>query len=83
MGLLGEICSAVEARYLQLKGGSLKKINDEYLNLLYLKDQWASFKFDGRIQNGKIIGITDIGQLILKTENETRVFNTNEIEFLN
>jgi BirA family biotin operon repressor/biotin-[acetyl-CoA-carboxylase] ligase len=83
MGLLGEICSAVEARYLQLKGGSLKKINDEYLNLLYLKDQWASFKFDGRIQNGKIIGITDIGQLILETENETRIFNNKEIEIIN
>lgn len=83
LGLLGEICSTVEARYLQLKGGSLKKINDEYLNLLYLKDQWALFKFDGRIQNGKIIGITDIGQLILETEHETRVFNTKEIEFIN
>jgi biotin-(acetyl-CoA carboxylase) ligase len=51
--------------------------------MLYLRDQWASFKFDGRIQNGKIIGITDIGQLILETEQETRIFNTKEIEFIN
>ena len=83
MGLLGEICSAIEARYLQLKAGSLKKINEEYLNRLYLKDQWASFKFDGMIQHGKIVGITNIGQLILETDDETRVFNNKEIEFLN
>lgn len=83
IGLLGEICSSVEARYLQLKAGYFKKINDEYLNQLYLKDQWASFKFDGMIQSGKIVGITDIGQLILETEGETMVFNNKEIEFLN
>jgi BirA family biotin operon repressor/biotin-[acetyl-CoA-carboxylase] ligase len=83
IGLLGEICSSVEARYLQLKAGSLKKISDEYLQQLYLKDQWASFKFDGMIQSGKIVGITNIGQLILETEGETRVFNNKEIEFLN
>lgn len=82
IGLLGEICSAVEARYLQLKAGSIKKINEEYRNQLYLRDEWASFKFDGRVQNGKIIGITEIGQLILETENETRCFNNKEIEFI-
>ena len=83
IGLLGEICSAVEARYLQLKAGSFKKIHEEYLHKLYIRHEWASFKFDGKIQTGKIMGITDIGQLILETENETRIFNNKEIEFLN
>ncbi|WP_395627651.1 biotin--[acetyl-CoA-carboxylase] ligase [Daejeonella sp.] len=83
MGLLGEICSAIEARYLQLKSGSLKKINEEYLNRLYLKGEIASFKFNGRIEKGKIIGITEIGQLILETEGQIKYFNNKEIEFIN
>ena len=83
MGLLGEICSAVEARYLQLKSGSLKKINEEYLNRLYLKGEIASFKFNGSIEKGKIIGITEIGQLILETEGQIKYFNNKEIEFIN
>jgi len=82
IGLLGEICSSVEARYLQLKAGSFIKINEEYQHQLYLRDEWAPFKFDGKIQSGKIIGITEIGQLILETEDETRIFNNKEIEFI-
>ncbi len=83
MGLLGEICSAIEARYLQLKSGLLKKINEEYLNRLYLKGEVASFKFNGSIEKGKIIGITEIGQLILETEGQIKYFNNKEIEFIN
>jgi BirA family biotin operon repressor/biotin-[acetyl-CoA-carboxylase] ligase len=83
LGLLGEICSAIEARYLQLKSGLLKKINEEYLNRLYLKGEIASFKFNGNIEKGQIIGITEIGQLILETEGQIKYFNNKEIEFIN
>jgi len=83
MGLLGEICSSIEARYLQLKSGSLKKINEEYLNRLYLKGEIASFKFNGSIEKGKIIGITEIGQLVLETGGKIKYFNNKEIEFIN
>jgi len=81
--LLGEICSTIEARYLQLKAGNADKLRDEYLSQLYLKDEWALFKFDKQIQSGKIRGITAIGQLILETTEGLRYFNNKEIEFLN
>lgn len=83
MVLLGEICSAVEARYLQLKAGSGRKITEEYLSKLYLRDEWALFKFDNKIQSGKILGITDTGQLLLETPEELRLFDNKEIEFIN
>ena len=83
MGLLGEICSAIEAKYLQLKAGLFKKINEDYLSRIYLIGEIASFKFDGSIQNGKIIGITETGQLILEINEEIRYFNNKEIEFIN
>lgn len=82
MHLLGEICSAVEIRYLQLKAGNRDKLKDEYLSKLYLKENWALFKFDGQIQNGKILGITTIGQLLLETVEGLRYFNNKEIEFI-
>lgn len=81
--LLVEICSAVEARYLQLKSGNIAQITSEYLNKLYLRDEWAVFKFDGVIQSGKIIGVTEAGQLQLETANEIRQFDNKEIEFIN
>lgn len=80
--LLGEICSAVESRYLQLKAGSHEQLNTDYLNKLFLKDEWALFKFDNKIQSGKITGITNIGQLLLETEDGLRQFGNKEIEFI-
>jgi BirA family biotin operon repressor/biotin-[acetyl-CoA-carboxylase] ligase len=82
MQLLGEICSFIEGRYLQLKAGNSDKLNDEYLRQLYLKDEWASFCFDKQIQSGKIHGITKIGQLIVETAEGLRYFNNKEIEFI-
>ncbi|MDP3467104.1 MAG: biotin--[acetyl-CoA-carboxylase] ligase [Daejeonella sp.] len=83
MDLLGEICSIIESRYLQLKAGKTVKLRDEYLSQLYLKDTWALFRFDNEIQNGKIQGLSSIGQLILETANGLRYFNNKEIEFIN
>jgi len=80
--LLGEICNFIEARYLQLKAGNTDKLRDEYLRKLYLKDEWALFRFDAEIQSGKIRGITDKGQLVFETASGLRYFNNNEIEFI-
>jgi len=83
MDLLGEICSIIESRYLQLKAGKTEKLRDEYLSQLYLKGTWALFRFDNEIQKGKIQGLSSIGQLILETANGLRYFNNKEIEFIN
>lgn len=82
MTLLGEICSAVEARYLQLKAGAFEKINEEYLSKLYLREEWSLFRFDNKIQGGKITGISDTGQLLIETPDALRAFDNKEIEFL-
>ena len=82
LNLLGEICSSVESRYLQLKSGKSLELDMEYLSKLYLRDEWAPFYFDGQVQSGKIKGITSNGQLILDTVDGTRYFNNKEIEFI-
>lgn len=82
MLILNEICSSVEGRYLQLRAGAFDKINQEYLKKLYLIQKWSLFKFDNRIESGKIIGINSIGQLVLETTEGQRLFNNKEIEFI-
>lgn len=80
--LLGEICSFIESRYLQLKAGNTDKLRDEYISQLFLKDELAEFRFDKEIRSGKILGTTAIGQLILETADGLRYFNNKEIEFI-
>lgn len=82
LSCLGEICSAVEARYLQLMAGSSAEIRSGYLNKLYLIDQWALFKFDDKIQSGKITGVSEIGLLQVETTDGPRQFDNKEIEFI-
>jgi BirA family biotin operon repressor/biotin-[acetyl-CoA-carboxylase] ligase len=82
VGLLGEICSAVEARYLQLKAGHLDRLTNNYTNQLYRLNSWAKFKSDNKFIEGKIIAVTHSGQLMLETSEGIRVFNNKEVEFI-
>jgi BirA family biotin operon repressor/biotin-[acetyl-CoA-carboxylase] ligase len=81
--LLGEICSAVEARYLQLKAGHYQKLTKEYLERLYLLNEWSLFKSGDNFLSGKITGVTELGQLIMDTTEGSMIFNNKEIEFTN
>jgi BirA family biotin operon repressor/biotin-[acetyl-CoA-carboxylase] ligase len=80
--LLGEICTSIEARYLQLKAGHSQKLSAEYLNRLYLLNEWALFKFNGGFHRARINGVSASGQLILETKEGPMLFNNKEIEFV-
>ena len=81
--LLGEICSAIEARYLQLRAGHYEKITCDYIERLYLFDKWSLFKTDSGILKGKIIGVSSSGQLEMETTEGIMLFNNKEVEFIN
>jgi BirA family biotin operon repressor/biotin-[acetyl-CoA-carboxylase] ligase len=81
--LLGEICSAVEARYHQLRAGHYEKVERDFIDRLYLLNEWALFKTDKGILNGKIIGVSRSGQLEMETREGVRLFNNKEVEFIN
>jgi BirA family biotin operon repressor/biotin-[acetyl-CoA-carboxylase] ligase len=81
--LLGDICSAVEARYLQLRAGHYDQITADYLDKLYLLNEWAVFKKGSGTFNGKIVGVTHSGQLQIETEEGITLFNNKEVEFIN
>lgn len=81
--LLGEICSAVEARYLQLKAGRHEKITSDYMDSLYLLNQWSTFKTEKGMLNGRITGVSSLGQLEMETPEGIVFFNNKEVEFIN
>lgn len=81
--LLNEICSAIEARYLQLRANRKEFIHQAYLDKLYLIGKWSPFKIDGEIQNGKIYGVTKEGYLMVEFIQGCRQFALKEIEFIN
>ncbi len=80
--ILARLCEFVEKRYLQLKKGD-PTIDKNYLNSLYLFEKESRFaRKDGSIFFGKIKGVTDIGELIIKHLAGEETFGFKEIKFL-
>lgn len=66
--VLNEILKHVEKWYFQLKTESFKSIKEEYQNLLYLFEKWATYD-DGEIFKGKITGVGNFGHLEIGKQN--------------
>ena len=80
---LEELCSFIEARYIQLKGLSFSAIDKSYLDMLYLYNEWTSFIVKEEPINAKIIGVLKEGKLILETDKQkTEQVGFNEIKFI-
>lgn len=80
--LLGELCSALEARYLQLKANKTALINADYLDRLYGLNEIKRFKTGNVVQNGKITGVTAAGRLIITFKDQEQTFGFKEIEMM-
>lgn len=81
--LLGELCTAIEVRYLQLRAGHGEKITSDYMGRLYLINKWANFKTEKGVLRGKITGVSNSGQLEMETVEGLTLFGNKEIEFIN
>ena len=70
--------------YLYLKKGKNEVLSQEYLQHLYLIEKWAVFKVDEQELEGKIIGLTEIGNLLLELPSgRQQSFGIKEISFPN
>jgi BirA family biotin operon repressor/biotin-[acetyl-CoA-carboxylase] ligase len=81
--LLAEICSHIESGYLKLKAGNYKDLKQTYLsNLLnFNKDAW--YKQDDTLFEGKIIDVTEGGQLVVASQGIEHAYNFKEIQYIN
>ena len=80
--LLGDLCKAVEIRYLQLKAGKSELLHRDYLSSLYKFKEFGNFRFNGEVHRGKISGISPQGLLQVDLEQGCREFGFKEITFI-
>lgn len=78
------LITQVEQAYIALKKGKIELLKQEYLRHLYLIDQWASYRVGEQVQEGKIIGISESGNLLLEYRSgKQQSFGIKEISFPN
>ncbi|MDR3227400.1 MAG: biotin--[acetyl-CoA-carboxylase] ligase [Prevotellaceae bacterium] len=72
-----------EQRYKLLMAGDYEKLEKDYFNHLYRNDGFYQYISAEKKFTAKIIGISNIGELLLETENgEQRKFGFKEISFV-
>jgi len=60
-----------------------KEFNKEYLSNLFRYGEWAKYSIEGKVIDGKIIGVSDIGMLRLELMNGSiQEFGLKEIKFI-
>lgn len=81
--LLPEILDEIGAYYSLLKEGDYNLIDREFISVLYRLDEIHQFKSEDEIFSGQIVGVNEIGQLLIqKTEGQLLEFHFKEVEFL-
>jgi BirA family biotin operon repressor/biotin-[acetyl-CoA-carboxylase] ligase len=74
----------VEQAYIALKKGKVELLKQEYLRHLYLIDQWALYRIGEQVQEGKIVGISETGNLLVElASGKQQSFGIKEISFPN
>jgi BirA family biotin operon repressor/biotin-[acetyl-CoA-carboxylase] ligase len=74
----------VEQAYISLKKGKSELLRQEYLRHLYLLDQWALYRVGEQVQEGKIIGLSETGNLVVELPTgKQQSFGIKEISFPN
>ncbi len=78
------LITQVEQAYLALKKGKGDLLKQEYLQQLYLLNQWAQFRTGEQTLEGKIVGLTEMGNLLLELPSgNQQSFGIKEITFPN
>ncbi|TCD02359.1 biotin--[acetyl-CoA-carboxylase] ligase [Pedobacter frigidisoli] len=81
MDIMEKIFVFMEKYYLILRSGKYSILQNDYLKRLYNFEMSASYKQNGEVFEGTIIGVEDSGRLQMNTANGLVSFNFKEIEF--
>lgn len=78
-----EYLSCFRERYEQVRSGNVTFIDTDYLNLLYRKDIYCTYRASNDEFRARIIGVKPTGELMLQTESgQERSFAFKEITFV-
>lgn len=77
------ICEQIERRYLQLRAKNTSIIQRDYLGNLYRFQEEALYQYpEGGVFQGKIIGISPEGKLIIDHDKGTEQFDFRQVQFV-
>ncbi|MGE0078656.1 MAG: biotin--[acetyl-CoA-carboxylase] ligase [Bacteroidales bacterium] len=80
---LEEFLSCFKERYQQVQSNDVSIIDSEYLNKLYRKDIYCTYRASNDEFKAKIVGVRPTGELLLRTDNgQERSFAFKEITFV-
>ncbi|TLM92227.1 biotin--[acetyl-CoA-carboxylase] ligase [Hymenobacter jeollabukensis] len=78
--LAARLLESLERRYLQLRAGHVAALQQAYRQVLYRYDEWHTFEVEGKRVPGRIVDVTDAGQLVLEqASGQRRSFGLQEI----
>lgn len=72
----------IEQHYLMLRQGHIQKIFNDYLATMYWRSESRFFSTFEKEFKGTIIGVDEIGRLMIEMNDEVRVFGIKEVEFV-
>lgn len=80
--LLEKLLLKIDARYQQLKSGLTHPIDSDYLSCLYRYQEWAHYRMNDEVFEGKIKGVDEIGRLMIENRQQnTLTFHFKEVAF--
>jgi BirA family biotin operon repressor/biotin-[acetyl-CoA-carboxylase] ligase len=81
--ILSEICSHIEAYYLNLRAGKFLFVRNTYLSRLYWLNEVKPFRSNDQVFEGVIKNVKENGMLVVENNNGQQEFSLKQIEFLN
>ncbi len=75
------LLQAIEKRYVQLRDGSINRLENDYLTNLYRKGELHEFNTMKGALSGMIEGVDQRGRLILQTSEGKQFYDLKEISF--
>lgn len=79
---LHQLLACIEVRYLSLRQGNVDLLKKNYNDALLGFQERRTFKVQQEKTEGIIQGVDAVGRLMLQTEQENKVFDIKEIEFV-
>lgn len=74
-----QLCDALEMRYLQLKWGNKKIIDEDYHSSLFGLNERGEFIVEGKNISAEIIGVNEEGKLKLRLDDKIEEYDMNHI----
>jgi BirA family biotin operon repressor/biotin-[acetyl-CoA-carboxylase] ligase len=79
---LHSLLEFVEARYLQLRQHKEKSLFDEYVDVMFWRNEKHTFLANDNAFFGTIVGIDETGKLAVSADSEIKYFDLKEIAFV-